>query len=248
MDTPSLPHSLTPSLPHSLTLSLMQIQIRNIRKAYRKGPHAVPVLHGVDMDVREGEFLSIIGQSGSGKSTLLHIMGLLTAPDAGEVWYAGRRIDNLSAWRRDRLRNEEIAMIFQFYHLLPELSLLENVMTPLMISQSYFQFMMNRKENRRRAEEIVERVGLSHRLKHRPNELSGGEMQRTAIARALINRPKILLADEPTGNLDRQTESGIIGLLRELNEREKLTIVLVTHNPQIAQGAERVVQLVDGKF
>ena len=224
------------------------MQILNIQKSYRKGPHRVPVLHGVDLDVGEGEFLSIIGQSGSGKSTLLHIMGLLTAPDAGEVRYRGERIDNLSAARRDRIRNEEIAMIFQFYHLLPELNLLENVMTPMMIAQSFPRFLMNRAENRRRAEEIIERVGLSHRVKHRPNELSGGEMQRTAIARALINRPRMLLADEPTGNLDSQTESGIIELLRELNQRDKLTIVLVTHNPRIAEGADRVVRLVDGKF
>ncbi len=224
------------------------MQIRGIQKTFRKGPSAVPVLHGVDLDVMPGEFLSIIGQSGSGKSTLLHIMGLLTSPTAGEVHYGGRRVDNLPARRRDVLRNMEIAMIFQFYHLLPELNLVENVMTPLMIAQGFFEYQLKKRENRKRAEEMVERVGLSHRKKHKPNELSGGEMQRTAIARALINHPKILLADEPTGNLDRQTEAGIVDLLRELNQRDKLTIVLVTHNPQIAHGADRVVQLMDGKF
>lgn len=238
------PHSALRT-PHSPALAM---QIRDLRKSYRKGTNAVPVLHGVDMDVMEGEFLSIIGQSGSGKSTLLHIMGLLTAPSSGEVHYAGRRIDNLPARQRDMLRNTEISMIFQFYHLLPELNLVENVMTPLMISQGILEYRIKKRENRKRAEEMIERVGLSHRLKHKPNELSGGEMQRTAIARALINHPKILLADEPTGNLDRQTEAGIISLLRELNDRDKLTIVLVTHNPQIAQGADRVVQLLDGKF
>ncbi|MDO4551084.1 MAG: ABC transporter ATP-binding protein [Planctomycetia bacterium] len=227
---------------------MMQMQIRNVHKSYRKGKTEVPVLHGVDLDVQEGEFLSIIGQSGSGKSTLLHIMGLLTPPDQGEIYYNGRRIDNLSARKRDSLRNSEIAMIFQFYHLLPELNLLENVITPIMIQQNFWKYMLHKSENRKRAEDILERVHLSHRLKHRPNELSGGEMQRTAIARALINRPKILLADEPTGNLDRQTETGIIELLRELNDREKLTIVLVTHNPVIAQGADRVVKLTDGIF
>ena len=137
-------------------------------------------------------------------------------------------------------------MIFQFYHLLPELNMVENVMVPMMIQQSYMQFHLNKRANRKQAEELLEKVGLSHRLKHKPNELSGGEMQRTAIARALVNHPKILLADEPTGNLDRENEAGIIQILRDLNRNEGLTIVLVTHNPAIAEGADRVVNLVDG--
>ncbi|MDO4582584.1 MAG: ABC transporter ATP-binding protein [Planctomycetia bacterium] len=226
----------------------MQMQVCGVTKSFVKGPHRIEVLKGVDMEVQEGEFLSIIGQSGSGKSTLLHLMGLLTPPDSGEVYYHGRRIDNLSAHERDQLRNRDISMIFQFYHLLPELTTLENVMVPMMIQQSYWQYQLHRRANRERALEILERVGLSHRLKHRPKELSGGEMQRTAIARALVNHPKILLADEPTGNLDRANEAGIIELLRELNARDRLTLVLVTHNPTIAEDTDRVVHLVDGRL
>jgi len=222
------------------------MQVRDLKKSFTKGPNTIPVLKGINLEVHEGEFLSIIGQSGSGKSTLLHVMGLLTHPDEGKILYGGERIDNQSERRRDQLRNHEISMIFQFYHLLPELDIVENVLTPLMISEGYWKFRLNAKEHRERAKALLERVGLAHRLKHRPNELSGGEMQRTAIARSLINSPKILLADEPTGNLDRTTEGGIIELLRGLNEKEKLTIVLVTHNPSIAAGADRTVSLVDG--
>ncbi|MBE6425130.1 MAG: ABC transporter ATP-binding protein [Thermoguttaceae bacterium] len=224
------------------------MQVRGLKKSFTKGPHTIPVLKGIDLDVHEGEYLSIIGQSGSGKSTLLHVMGLLTHPNEGSVIYRGNRIDDLPDLARDRLRNHDISMIFQFYHLLPELDIVENVLTPMMIAQGYWKFRLHRKAHRERAKELLERVGLGHRLKHRPSELSGGEMQRTAIARALINQPKILLADEPTGNLDRSTEGGIIELLRELNETEKLTIVLVTHNPAIAAGADRTVTLTDGLF
>ncbi len=222
------------------------MQVRGLKKCFTKGPHTIPVLKGIDLDVHEGEYLSIIGQSGSGKSTLLHVMGLLTHPNEGEVIYRGQRIDNSSDMERDRLRNKDISMIFQFYHLLPELDIVENVLTPMMIAEGYWKFKLRRREHRERAKMLLERVGLAHRFKHRPNELSGGEMQRTAIARALINQPKILLADEPTGNLDRATETGIINLLRGLNETEKLTIVLVTHNPLIAVGADRTVTLTDG--
>ena len=224
------------------------MQVRGLKKSFTKGPHTIPVLKGIDLDVNEGEYLSIIGQSGSGKSTLLHVMGLLTHPNEGSVLYRGKRIDDLPDLARDHLRNHDISMIFQFYHLLPELDIVENVLTPMMIAQGYWNFRLHRKAHRERAKELLARVGLGHRLKHKPSELSGGEMQRTAIARALINQPKILLADEPTGNLDRSTEGGIIELLRELNETEKLTIVLVTHNPAIAAGADRTVTLTDGLF
>ncbi|MDO4575030.1 MAG: ABC transporter ATP-binding protein [Planctomycetia bacterium] len=229
-------------------ISKIIMRANGVHKSFTKGPSSVSVLKGVNLDVRQGEFLSIIGQSGSGKSTLLHVMGLLTYPDSGEILYNDRRIDNLSARDRDALRNREIGMIFQFYHLLPELNMLENVLMPMMIGQSFFQYQQNYRENRQRAEAILERVGLSHRLKHKPRELSGGEMQRTAIARALVNQPKILLADEPTGNLDRENEAGIIEILRELNQQDQLTIVLVTHNPAIADGADRTVHLVDGSL
>ncbi len=222
------------------------MQVRGLKKNFTKGPHTIPVLKGIDLDVHEGEYLSIIGQSGSGKSTLLHVMGLLTPPNEGEILYRGQRIDNLSDLQRDRLRNRDISMIFQFYHLLPELDIVENVMMPMMIAEGVWKFRFHKKAHRERAKELLERVGLGHRLRHKPSELSGGEMQRTAIARALINQPNILLADEPTGNLDRSTEGGIIELLRGLNETEKLTIVLVTHNPAIAAGADRMVTLTDG--
>lgn len=222
------------------------MQVRGLKKSFTKGPNTIPVLKGIDLDVHEGEFLSIIGQSGSGKSTLLHVMGLLTHPNAGEIFYRERRIDDQPNPVRDSLRNHDISMIFQFYHLLPELDIVENVLTPMMIAEGYWKFKLNQKAHRERAKALLERVGLAHRFRHKPNELSGGEMQRTAIARALINQPQLLLADEPTGNLDRSTEGGIIELLRGLNDSEKLTIVLVTHNPSIAAGADRTVTLTDG--
>ncbi|HEX7447387.1 MAG TPA: ABC transporter ATP-binding protein [Pirellulales bacterium] len=216
-------------------------------KSYRKDRVTIPVLRGVDLEARPGEFLAIIGQSGSGKSTLLHILGTLDAPDAGEVHFAGRRIDNLPLAQRDRVRNQQIGMIFQFYHLLPELSALENVLSPLMIASSAWGYWRRKREHTARAKELLELVGLGHRLTHRPRELSGGEMQRAAIARALIGNPQALLADEPTGNLDRGTGQEILTLLRNLNRQQKLTIVMVTHDLAIAEMADRVVRLVEGR-
>ncbi|MFM7867142.1 MAG: ABC transporter ATP-binding protein, partial [Planctomycetaceae bacterium] len=168
-------------------------------------------------------------------------------PDVGEVLLGGSRIDNLNQAARDQLRNHVFGFIFQFYHLLPELSLLENVMTPLMIRHSIFGFIKRRREIRDAALSILQQVGLEHRLKHRPSELSGGEMQRGAIARALVGRPEILLADEPTGNLDAETGAGIMELLNRLNQDQKLTIVMVTHDNAIASQAHRTVQLVQGR-
>ena len=172
-----------------------QIAAIAVEKAYRKGDHQVPVLHGVDISVHKGEFLSIVGQSGSGKSTLLHLLGLLDAPDVGEVQLDGQRIDDLSERTRDELRNRVFGFVFQFYHLLPELSLMENVLAPLMIRHSIWGYWQRRREYQDRAREMIDRVGLGHRLTHRPSELSGGEMQRAAIARSLVARPEILLAD-----------------------------------------------------
>lgn len=218
-----------------------------IVKSYRKDRVAIPVLRGVDLHARPGEFLAIIGQSGSGKSTLLHILGTLDAPDAGEIHFDGRRIDNLPLGQRDRVRNNQIGMIFQFYHLLPELTALENVLSPLMIGTSAWRYWRRRREHVARAKELLKVVGLDHRLRHRPNELSGGEMQRAAIARALISQPRVLLADEPTGNLDRSTGLEILALLRDLNRQQKLTVVMVTHDLAIAEQADRVVRLVEGR-
>ncbi|MBN1588660.1 MAG: ABC transporter ATP-binding protein [Pirellulales bacterium] len=218
-----------------------------LQKSYRKGPVEVPVLRGVDLTVRRGELLAIVGQSGSGKTTLLHLLGTLDAPDEGEIHFDARRIDNLPNVRRDELRNKRFGMIFQFYHLLPELNVLENVLTPLMIAESVWGYLLRRRSYRRRAAELLDLVGLSHRLKHKPRELSGGEMQRTAIARALVTRPDLLLADEPTGNLDHETGEEILEVLRGLNQRQNLTIVMVTHDPSIAGQADRVVRLADGR-
>lgn len=224
-----------------------RMEAAGLCKSYRKGRVAIPVLRGVDMEVRDGEFLAIIGQSGSGKSTLLHLLGTLDAPDEGEVRYNGQRIDNLPAAKRDELRNLRIGMIFQFYHLLPEFSALENVLSPLMIASGAWHFFRRRRQHAEKARELLELVGLGHRLKHKPRELSGGEMQRAAIARALVAGPDVLLADEPTGNLDRSTGQEILKILRTLNRQQGLTIVMVTHDLAIAEQADRVVRLVEGR-
>ncbi len=221
---------------------------RGLHKTYVKHANRIQVLRGVDLDVYEGEFLSVIGQSGSGKSTMLHLLGTLDRPDEGRISLAGRRIDNLRAEERDRLRNETFGFIFQFYHLLPELSALENVLSPAMIRHSFWSWWPARRELRRRAAELLDRVGLSHRARHRPSELSGGEMQRAAIARALVNRPRILLADEPTGNLDSDNGRHIMRLLRDLNRADGLTIVMVTHNLDLVAETDRVVRLRDGRI
>lgn len=219
-----------------------------IAKSYTKGQHKVPVLQGAGLRANRGEFVSVIGQSGSGKSTLLHVMGLLDSPDVGEVLLQGQRIDNLNQQARDQLRNRVFGFIFQFYHLLPELSLLENVMTPLMIRYSMMEYLRKRSEIREAAMDIIQHVGLEHRIKHRPSELSGGEMQRGAIARALVGRPEILLADEPTGNLDSQTGGEIMEMLNALNQNNQLTIVMVTHDESIAAQAHRIVRLAQGRL
>ena len=205
------------------------------------------MLRGLDLEVHEGEFLSVIGASGSGKSTMLHLLGTLDRPDDGSICLDGRRIDDLAAEQRDELRNGTFGFIFQFYHLLPELSTLENVLMPRMITHSVRSWLWNRRALRKQATELLQRVGLGHRLGHRPRELSGGEMQRAAIARALVNQPRVLLADEPTGNLDSGNGAQIVQLLRDLNRHERLTIVMVTHNLDIVHDTDRVVRLVEGR-
>ena len=178
------------------------LRAQGVTKSYHKNKIELPVLRGVDLSVEKGIVTALVGRSGSGKSTLMHLLATLDEPDAGEVWYGDQRIDNAPRKVRDRFRNENIGIIFQFYHLLPELSALENVLAPMMIGRRLFGYLKTRKELRRRAEEVLDRVGLLHRATHKPSEMSGGEMQRAAIARALMNRPSMLLADEPTGNLD----------------------------------------------
>lgn len=224
------------------------LQATNLHKTYRKDAVSVEVLRGVDLEAHESEFLSVIGASGSGKSTMLHLLGTLDRPDKGEIHFDGKRIDNAPNRQREALRNRTFGFIFQFYHLLPELSTLENVLMPGMIANGFFGWFTHGRSVKRRAAELLDRVGLSHRLKHKPRELSGGEMQRAAIARALISNPRILFADEPTGNLDADTGGQIIQLLRDLNRQDGVTIIMVTHNLEIVAETDRVVRLLKGKI
>ncbi len=222
------------------------LETRQVCKQYQSGTTTLEVLRGVDFTLEKKGFLAVVGQSGSGKSTLLHVMGLLDAPDSGEVWINGRRIDNLPVREKDRLRNSSIGMVFQAYHLLPELTALENVLAPLLIRYGIFDWFTQRRAAQEKAEELLDRFGLSDRLHHRPRQLSGGEMQRVAIARALITDPQVLLADEPTGNLDEESGAGIIEALAELNQDKGLSIVLVTHDADIASQARGIVRLAAG--
>ncbi len=246
-----IPHeTLAQPLPDAAPDSQLppsQLSAINLHKAYRKGPVMIPVLNGVNLSVQKGEFLAVTGSSGSGKSTLLHILGTLDSPDSGEVRLDGYRIDNLRGASRNALRNEYFGMIFQFYHLLPELTTLENVLTPLMIGESVFSYWRHRHRYHRIARRTLEMVNLGHRMRHKPCELSGGEMQRAAIARALVTGPELLLADEPTGNLDHASGRQILQILGSLNQQRNLTIVMVTHDQAIAQEADRIVRLVDGR-
>ena len=223
------------------------IRTEGLTKSYFKSDLEIPVLRGVDVEIAAQQFTAIVGQSGSGKSTLLHLLAALDAPDKGKIFYEGNRIDDLPAKGRDVLRNQHFGMIFQSYHLLPELSTLENVMLPQMISSSIRSYLGSRAKLAKKAAEVLETVGLSHRLKHLPRELSGGEMQRVAIARALVSEPQILFADEPTGNLDSATGSSIMELLRKLNRDRGLTIALVTHDESVARQAHRTVRITDGR-
>jgi len=217
-----------------------------VRKSYRKASIVIPVLQGVELSIQEGEFVSIIGPSGCGKTTLLHLLATLDAPDSGEICFEGHRIDNVPSAGRDLLRNKYFGMVFQFYHLLPELTTLENVLAPAMIGESVLGYWRRRRGYKERAREMLELVGLGHRLKHKPRELSGGEMQRTAIARALVARPRVLLADEPTGNLDSVNSAQVMRLLRDLVDSRGQTVVIVTHDNDIAAQADRTVHVRDG--
>ena len=224
------------------------LQARGLFKSYHKDRIEVPVLRGVDVDVTAGLVTALVGRSGSGKSTLMHLLATLDHPDKGEVHFCGQRIDNATRSRRDAYRNQEIGIIFQFYHLLPELSAIENVLAPTMIGRSVWNYFTHRKEARRRAEAMLDRVGLLHRATHKPFEMSGGEMQRAAIARSLMTDPKLLLADEPTGNLDTETGRDILQLLNELNQDDGLTIVMITHDNAIAEGADVCHRMQDGRL
>ncbi|MHC4135873.1 MAG: ABC transporter ATP-binding protein [Planctomycetota bacterium] len=223
------------------------LEVSDIHKSFRMGSEELRVLRGVDFEMEEGEILAIVGQSGSGKSTLLHQVGLLDKPDQGHVRYRGQEMP-LGGARAAHARNRLFGFVFQFYHLLPEFTALENVLMPSLILQSWAEYRRQKKEIRAHASLLLERVGLGERMKHRPPQLSGGERQRVAIARALMNRPPILLCDEPTGNLDRRTAEEVRALLWDLNRTDKQTMVVVSHDPGLAQQADRSLVLVDGRL
>ena len=223
------------------------LNVEALHKHYRLGGEDLHVLRGVDLHVTAGEWLAILGRSGSGKSTLLHLLGGLDRPDAGSVSFHGQNIFRYRGGKLDRYRNRRVGFVFQFYHLLPELTALENVVIGAMIGRSTLTWPAARGALRRRARALLGQVGLGERLKHRPNKLSGGERQRVAIARALINQPEVLLADEPTGNLDLETSGAILELLTELN-RAGQTLVLVTHDTQVASLAHRQHTLQAGQL
>jgi lipoprotein-releasing system ATP-binding protein len=214
---------------------------KNIHKYYHDGDRELRILTGVDLEVHEGEILAISGPSGVGKSTLLHIMGTLDKPSDGDIYYRGEALSAMGRKEVNRVRNEEIGFVFQFYHLLPEFTALENVMMPA-ISKG-----VSRAKALPRAEELLQTVGLTERMTHKPGQLSGGEQQRVAIARALYNKPGVILSDEPTGNLDEQTGGSIVELLWKLNEEQGLTLIIVTHDDTLAARAHRWIHVHDGQ-
>ncbi len=218
-----------------------------IYKSYRMGATRVKVLKGVDLAVRKGEFVAIVGASGSGKSTLLHILGALDIPDKGIVTFQGRDLSRQSAKELNRYRNKTVGFIFQFYHLLDELNVLENVYLPAMASKSILGWLACRRWAKNHAGELLGQLGLVERANHKPYQLSGGERQRVAIGRALMNEPKLLLADEPTGNLDSAAGNGILNVFEKLN-KDGQTIIMVTHDERIARRAGRIITLADGKI
>jgi ABC-type lipoprotein export system ATPase subunit len=218
------------------------IELKNIHKTYYLGDIDAPVLKGITLNVAKGEFVALMGASGSGKSTLMNILGCLDHPTAGEYWLEGREISNASADERAYLRNHKIGFVFQNFNLLPRTTALENVMMPL----SYTREHLSDSEMKDRAVELLNQVGLSDRMHYEPSKLSGGQQQRVAIARALINRPSVLFADEPTGNLDSKTSEEVLNMIQKLNNEAGITIIIVTHDPNVAKHTQRQIHISDG--
>ena len=224
------------------------VQVADLRKSYKLGKTQLKVLRGVDFSVRSGEFVCIVGASGSGKSTLLHMIGLIDKPDEGSVHLDGVNVTALGSGSRNRIRSRDVGFVFQFYHLMPELNVLENVLLASQVEHTTFGWLGGQSgASRKRACDLLGRMGLAERMRHRPRELSGGERQRVAIARALMNDPKLLLADEPTGNLDSKTGRGIMDTLAEFNQAGQ-TIIMVTHDDRLATQASRTMELRDGRL
>ncbi len=221
-------------------MSKQILNLRGIERTFRKGRNKLEVLRGIDLDLKEGEIVALVGPSGAGKSTLLHIAGLLEKPDSGEISIAGEACGSLGDDSRTHVRRHHLGFVYQYHHLLPEFSALENITIPQIIAG------ISRKEARQRAAEILEWLGLSERASHRPARLSGGEQQRVAIGRALANAPKLLLADEPTGNLDPHTAAEVFDVLMKLARGAGLSALIATHNPALASRMDRIVTLEDG--
>jgi len=217
-----------------------------VHKSYALGKREIPVLRGVDLSIEPGEKVALLGASGAGKSTLLHLLGLLDTPTKGEIHYDGQVVNTLPIAERARLRHQHVGFVFQFYHLIPELTALQNVVLARMMGSSVLGYWGKRKQCKRDAAAMLEKVGLGERLHHRPTELSGGERQRVAIARALLAEPRIVLADEPTGNLDSHTAEDVVELMFSIQQERELAFLLVTHDEELARRCDRIIRMKDG--